>query len=66
MRRWQAKRPGDVDRYLPGAALEDHLGKPREAMTGRSRRSSRLRGTPGIIAAPLYRRLLARAAEIRR
>ena len=66
MCRWQAKRLGDVDYRLPGAALEDHVGKPREAMIGRPRWSSRLRGTPGIIAAPLNRRLLARAAVIRR
>ncbi len=66
MRRWQANRLGDVDNCLPGAALEDHAGKPRQAMIGRSRWSSRLRGAPGIIAAPLHRRLLAQAAEIRR
>ena len=66
MWRWQATRLGDVDYRLPGAAHEDHVGKPREAMIGRSRWSSRLRGTPGIIAAPLYRRLLAQAAVIRR
>jgi len=41
-----------MDYRLPGAALEDHVGKPREAMIGRSRWSSRLRGTPGTIAVP--------------
>ena len=66
MRRWQANCLGDEDYCLPGAALEDHVGKPRESLIGRSRWSSRFGGTPGIIAAPLYRRLLAQAAEIRR
>jgi hypothetical protein len=66
MRRWQAKRLGDVDYRLPGAALEHYVGQPREAMIGISRWSSRLRGTPGIIAAPHSRRLLAHAAVIRR
>jgi hypothetical protein len=66
MWRWQATRLGDVGYRLRGAALVDHVGKRREAMIGRSRWSSRLRGTPCIIAAPLYRRLLAQAAVIRR
>jgi len=66
MWRWQAKRLGEVDYRLRGAALEDHVGKPREAMIERSRWSSRLRGTRGIIAAPHYRRLLAQTAIIRR
>jgi hypothetical protein len=66
MWRWQANRLGDVDYRLPGAALEDRVGELREAMIERSRWSSRFRDTPGIIAAPLYRRLLAQAAEIRR
>jgi hypothetical protein len=66
MWRWHATPLGNVGYRLRSAALEDHVGKPREAMIGRSRLSSRLRGTSGIIAAPLYRRLLAQAAVIRR
>ena len=50
----------------PAWLLRITLGKPREVMIGRSHWSSRLRATPGMIAAPLYRRLLARAAVIRR
>jgi hypothetical protein len=52
MRRWQVKRLGDMDYRLRGAAREDHVGKPGEAMIGRSRWSSRLRGRLGTIAAP--------------
>ena len=52
MRRWQVKRLGDMDHRLRGAALEDHVGKPGEAMIGRSRWSSRLRGRLGAIAGP--------------
>jgi hypothetical protein len=63
MCRYQAKRLGDVDYHRAGVVLEDHVRKLREAMIGWS---SRPRGTPGIIAAPLSRRPLARAAVIRR
>lgn len=63
---YQAKRLGDVDYHRAGAVLEDHVRKLREAMIGRPRWSPRPRGTPGIIAAPLIRRPLARAAVIRR
>jgi hypothetical protein len=66
MCRCQAKRLGDVNYRRAGAFFEDHVRKPREAMFGRALRSSRPRGTPGVIAAPLSRRLLARAAVIRR
>jgi hypothetical protein len=66
MCRWQAKRLGDVDYHRTGAILEGHVRKLREVMIGRSRYLSRPRCTPGIIAAPLSRRLLARAAVIRK
>jgi hypothetical protein len=66
MCRWQAKRLDDVDYRLPGATLEDHVGKPSKAMIRRSRWLSRPRSTPGVIAEPLSHPLLARAAEIRR
>jgi hypothetical protein len=66
MRRWQAKHLGDVDYRLPGAAVEHRVGKPREAIIGTSRWSSRLRGPPDTIAAPLSRPLLARAVVIQR
>jgi hypothetical protein len=66
MCRWQAKRLDDVDYRLPGVAVEDQVGKLREAMIGRSRWSSRPWGAPGVIAARLRRPLLARAAVIRR
>jgi hypothetical protein len=66
MCRWQAKRLGEVDDQRTGAVREDQVGKPREAMIERPHWSSRSRSTPGVIAAPLSRRLLAPAAVIRR
>jgi hypothetical protein len=66
MYRWQAKRLGEVDDRRTGAVREDQVGKPREAMIERPHWSSRPRRTPGVIAAPLSRRLLAPAAVIRR
>lgn len=66
MCRWQAERPGDVDYRRVGAVLEHHVRKLREAMIRRTHWSSCSRGTPGIIAAPLIRGPLARAAVIRR
>ena len=52
MRRWQVNCLGDMDHRLHSAALEDHAGKPGEAMIGRSRSLSRLRGRLVAIAGP--------------
>jgi hypothetical protein len=66
MRRWQAKRLGDVDYRLRGAALEDHVG---EAARGDDPEIPLVVASPGHAwhhRGALFRRLLAQAAVIRR